>query len=78
MHEVLFDETLDFAEGEAFIDSKPIRTISLRGKATVHIAIASVISIYEVESRGRMLVVGMSSQGIEVQAQLVEISVPAQ
>jgi Restriction endonuclease len=77
-HEIIFDETLDFIEGEAFIDSKPIKAVSLRGKATVHITIASVLSVYEVESRGRMIVVGMSSAGIEVQANLVELPAPTQ
>lgn len=75
-HEILFCETVEFNEGDAFIDSKPIKAIGINGTAQLEIVLGSVLSVYEVQSRGRMLIVGASSHGIEMQAHLVEVAAP--
>lgn len=75
-HEILFSEIAEFNEGEAFIESKPIKTIGINGTAQLEIVLGSVLSVYEVQSRGRMLIVGASSHGIEMQAHVVEVAAP--
>ena len=72
-HIIEFTETVEFNEGEAFLEKKAIRALEIQGQAEIEIALGSVLSVYEVKSRGRMLVVGASSQGIELKAQVVEI-----
>lgn len=75
VHEISFCETTSFNDGEAFIESKPIKTIAINGTAQVEVVLGSVLSVYEVQSRGRMLIVGASSHGIEIQAHVVEVAV---
>jgi hypothetical protein len=75
-HEILFFEIAEFNEGEAFIESQPIKTIGINGTAQVEIVLGSVLSVYEVQSRGRMLIVGASGHGIEMQAHFVEVAAP--
>lgn len=75
-HEIAFCETAEFNEGDAFIEEKPIKTIGINGTAQFEIVVGSVLSVYEVQSRGRMLIVGASSHGIEMQAHLVEVAAP--
>jgi hypothetical protein len=75
-HEISFCETIEFNEGDAFIESKPIKSIGINGTAQFEVVLGSVLSVYEVQSRGRMLIVGASSHGIEMQAHFVEVPAP--
>ena len=72
MHVLYFADARDFAEGEAFLNDKPIRRIEVEGSANAELVIGSVTSIYEVETRGRLLVVRAESGGIQLRAQIVE------
>ena len=62
-----------FAEGEAFLDDVPLRQLELTGTAEVAVAHAQVLSIFDVESRGRVLKVGVDLGGLELRANVVEI-----
>ena len=75
-HEIVFSETAEFNEGDAFIETKPIKTIGIKGTTQFEIVLSSVLSVYEVQSRGRVLIVGASSHDIEMQAHLVEVAAP--
>src|SRR3569623_554107 len=70
-------------EIRGFNDEGALKEMHLGGKAIVingttqfEIVLGSVLSVYEVQSRGRVLIVGVSSHDIEMQAQLVEVAAP--
>lgn len=71
-HQIKFGHLAEFDKGDAFLDLKPIKTINISGNAQVDIVLGSVLSIYEVQSRGRMLIVNANSHGVELQAQIIE------
>ncbi len=64
---------VQFADGEASIDGFTLRQLSVVGTAQVAIVRAQILSIFEVETRGRLLKVGMDHGGIEIRADIVEI-----
>jgi Restriction endonuclease len=64
---------LDFDEGTAALGDESIRHIALAGTAEVAVARAAVLSIFEVQSRGRLLKVGIDNGGLEVRADIVEL-----
>lgn len=63
-----------FAEGEAHLDDVPLRRIELRGTAQVTVVRAAVLSIFEVATRGRLLKIGVDHGGLEMRADIVELT----
>jgi Restriction endonuclease len=63
----------NFVDGQARLGDVPLRCIELTGVAEVTVVRASVLSIFEVASRGRLLKVGIDHGGIEVRADIVEL-----
>jgi hypothetical protein len=63
-----------FSYGEARLDEVPLRRIELHGTAQVTIVRAAVLSIFEVASRGRLLRIGIDNAGIEMRADIVELT----
>lgn len=72
--DIEFEGEVSFAENEAFFGDKPMRSIQVRGTTELSVAVASVLSIYEVQTRGRMIVVAASAGGIEMQVKLIQIN----
>ena len=70
---VKFSGAMDFAEGSAEFDGRPLRRIEIDGSTELTVALGSVLSVFEIATRGRMLVVGASAEGLEIQAHLVEL-----
>lgn len=66
---------LRFAEGEAALDDEALQHIALQGTAEVTVLRAAVLSIFEIESRGRLLKVGIDHNGLEFRADIVELSI---
>lgn len=71
---VPFEVQLDFPVGQAYFEDKPIRLIRISGMTRTSLVTGSISSIYEVETRGRLLVVGAKSGGIEYKLHLVELA----
>lgn len=65
---------LAFADGEALLDDQPLRHLALTGTAAVTVIRAAVLSIFEIESRGRLLKVGIDHGNLELRADIVEIA----
>lgn len=76
VHQLEFQEVFSYSHGELLLDEVSVETITIQGKATIEIAKASIISVYEVESRGRVIRLGMESNGIQVNAQFIELTSP--
>ena len=71
---VTFEGEVNFSKGEAFLDDKPIQSIRIQGTTELSVALASVLSVYEVQTRGRLIVIGASAGGIEMRAEVVEVN----
>lgn len=72
-HMVQLAAVQHFAEGQARLGGAPLRCIELTGVAKVTVVRASVLSIFEVASRGRLLKVGIDHGDISVRADIVEL-----
>jgi Restriction endonuclease len=70
---IQFSAEAQFPDGEASIDDFTLRQISVSGTAQVAIVRAQVLSIFDVETRGRFLQVGMDHGGIAIRADIVEL-----
>jgi hypothetical protein len=66
--------TRTFNSGEASLDNEPVRRLTLAGRAEVTVIRATVLSIYDVSSRGRLLKIGIDHAGIEIRADVVELA----
>jgi hypothetical protein len=73
VHMLEFADRRIFAEGRAFLDGRPVRSITLRGTVEVQLDRAVVMSVFEVKTRGRLVTVEINSPVLEVAAQLVEL-----
>lgn len=71
-HIVNFSTELQFALGKAYLDGFSLLKISLEGLAKVTLVRAQIFSIYDIETRGRLLKIGMDCEGIEIRADIVE------
>lgn len=72
-HRIAFVETFEYESGTVIFEGKAIRTIHIDGVADTEVVIASVISVYEVNTRGRMILVGASSHGLSLEAHVVQV-----
>lgn len=71
---VSFEDELEFPFGEAFFEDKPVKLIKISGTARTSLVIGSIFSIYEVQTRGRLIVVSAKSGGIECTLNVVELA----
>jgi len=71
---VQFEDELEFTAGESYFDDKPVRLIKISGNARTSLVVGSIFSIYEVQTRGRFLVVGAKSGGIEMKLHVVQLA----
>lgn len=68
-----FSDELEFDEGAVIFEERPLRRIEINGKAEVRRATGSVRSVFEIGTRGRMLMVAADAGAIEVEMQVVEL-----
>lgn len=73
-HKVSFADVVDFEAGEALLGNAPIKCVAVKGVTDISLTLGSVLSVFEVETRGRLLVVGASCNGIELRAEVVQIT----
>lgn len=71
-HCIEFSDQRCFDQGEAYLDDKNIKIITLSGKADLFITRGLVRSVFEVESRGRVITVDADSPGLEIRAEFIE------
>lgn len=74
-YQIEIEETYKYTEDELMIDKLPIEGIKIKGMANVEKLVSSVVSIYEVESRGRLIKIGIESNGLLIEGQFVELPV---
>lgn len=68
-----FEDQRVFERGSAFLDVKPVRSLSLKGTAEVRLDTAAVLSVFEVKTRGRLITIGIDSPSLEIRAEIVEV-----
>jgi len=67
-----FEDQRVFERGSAFLDVKPVRSLSLKGTAEIRLDTAAVLSVFEVKTRGRVITIGIDSPSLEIRAEIVE------
>ena len=76
VHPLVFETEVEFAPGEASTSTRALKAIRVRGQMEVTVTHGSVSSIYEVESRGRFMVISAGSGGIKITAHVVQLPSP--
>jgi len=69
-----FEDQRIFERGSAFLGAKPVRTLSLKGKAEVRMHTAVVLSVFEVKTRGRLITIGIDTASLQIRAKIVEVN----
>ena len=69
-----FFDLQTYEKGRVTLDGKPTRSIEIRGTVEFEHVIGSIESIYEVQSRGRYLTVGVQAGGIRLEAIVVQVA----
>jgi hypothetical protein len=73
-HTTEFSDLQTYEKGRVTLDGKPTRSIEIRGTVEFERVVGSIESIYEVQSRGRYLTVGVQAGGIRLEATLVQVA----
>jgi hypothetical protein len=71
---VQFSDSQHFVEGQAFLDNVSLRRLDLTVSAEIFVMHGQVLSIFDVESRGRMLKVGTDLGGLQMRVDIVELT----
>lgn len=73
-HKLEFSHLYEYEMGQLFLDSESIRSIEINVVASIEKIVASVISTYDVSSRGRSIMVGVDSNMLSLRAQIIELT----